>query len=322
MVNITLKANLKTPFLRVVQKANIGKKYTYALQIYKNDTYVSRTQNAVYNGQTITLGTPGLKFPGRSTHDIEYGLNKAAAGGHTQTWEYAGTTGHGNWFIGTKPNDGKWATQIARVSYPGSHTKNTEMTRISNLVEMANKDNWHGQHLLRAEAAVSPNYEYLLISTVWENHSGHFGLYSLPKVNAKLDKIGSGNIKISDLAECKAQDNYIVDIDNIDSVSLQGFDIDNDKNIYISSQYSPDIDGKSKPRSIYKVFWDRPEVYNWQQFDLSNYRILETNFEGKPTEFEGIQVIGKDHLYLTVAYHQVVNNTVSTVGNQIFEIQL
>lgn len=240
MVDIKLKARLNPPFARVVQKANIGKKYTYALQMYKNDAYVSRAKNATYNGAKINFGTPGLKFPGRSAKQIAAGTNKNAAGGHTQTWEYAGDTGNGSWFIGTKSNDNHWATQIARVKYPGSHTKNTDLTRISNLVEMTSLNNgqgWHGKHLLRAEAAVSPNYNYLLIATVWTDHSGHFGLYNLPQVNAKLNNIGIDDIKISDLDDCKER--AIVDISNIDSVSLQGFDIDDNQNIYISSQYSP-----------------------------------------------------------------------------------
>lgn len=46
---------------------------------------------------------------------------------------------------------------------------------------------------------------------------------------------------------------------------------------------------------------------------------LNQNFAGYPTELEGIQVIGNNDLYLTVAYHN--KNGVGTIGNQIFRVK-
>ncbi|TSO26932.1 helveticin J family class III bacteriocin [Lactobacillus sp. LL6] len=317
-MEITLKAKLNTPFARVVQKANIGSKYTYALQMYKNDTYVSRTYNATYNGQTLNFPSPGLKMIGRTTQDINNNTHKDAAGGHTQTWEYAGGKNqnnfNGGWFIGTKSNDKKWTIQIGRLTYPGTYSKNTQISRISNLVEITN-GNWSGQHIYRVEAAVSPSYHYLMIATVWTNNSGHFALYDLAKVNNALNNNGSSNVTISDLSPYKVAP--YIDIDNFVGRinSIQGYDIDDSKNIYISSQYSPDKPNASE-RKLVKFNWQN--FNNWEIHNLTKDSRLDTNFVGYPTELEGIQVIGNNDLYLTVAYHSKDGN--STIGNQIFRI--
>lgn len=316
MTDITLVSRLNPPFARVVQKANIGHSFTYALQMYRGDTYVSRTRNARYDGQKLNFGNPGLKLVGRSEAQVKRGTNKNAAGGHTQTWEYAGPTGNGSWFIGTKPNDALWTTQIARVKYPGSHTRNTEMTRISELVKITQYDNWHGSHIKRVEAAVSPNYQYLLIATVWTDNTGHFGLYNLPGVNHLLNGIGNGDVSVDDLAEYQIR---VVDIDNFVNRmgSIQGYDIDDYENVYVSSQYSPDH-SNSEERKIVKFNLAQPD--NWHPFKLTNDLRLDQNYEGYPTELEGIQVIDTDDMYLTVAYHSADGE--STIGNQVFRVQL
>lgn len=315
MVDINLICKLNPPYARVVQKANIGHSYTYALQMYKDNTYVSRTRNATYDGQTLNFGSPGLKLTGRTSTQIAKGQNKNAAGGHTQTWEYAGPTGQSEWFIGAKANDDKWTTQIARVPYPSEYTKNTEMVRISNLVEISNQDDWHGQHIYRVEAAVSPDYQYLMLATVWTNQSGHFALYNLPEVNQLLNNSGTKNITVGELNSYKI--GSTIDISNFVGKigSIQGYDIDNQRNIYISSQYAPGH-VNSQVRKIVKFNWTNYD--SWQTIDLTNDSRLNVNFNGYPTEFEGIQVRGVNDLYLTVAYHSVDGN--STIGNQVFRV--
>lgn len=312
MVDISLKSRLYAPFARVVQKANIGHTYTYVLQMYKNNTYVSRAKN----GASISSPTPGLTLVGRTGAEIKAGKNKYAAGGHTQTWEYAGPTGDGSWFIGTKPNDDRWTTQIARVKYnSGRVSNNTQMARISNLVEITNGD-WHGKHIKRVEAAVSPNYKYLMIATVWTDNSGHFGLYELPKMNALLNGNPGGNVTVSELKQCQAGE--VIDIDNFVGRigSIQGYDIDDDLNVYVSSQYDP-THADSNKRKIVKFSWEQPGALN--TLDLTGDTRLNQNFAGYPTELEGIQVIGNNDLYLTVAYHN--KNGVGTIGNQIFRVK-
>ena len=84
--------------------------------------------------------------------------------------------------------------------------------------------------------------------------------------------------------------------------------------LFRSSQYAP---GTSSDRTgkIVKFNWNQPEA--WDTRDLTNDSRLKQNFQNAETEFESIQVIGENHLYLTVAYH----NNGSTVGNQIFDIR-
>lgn len=181
------------------------------------------------------------------------------------------------------------------------------------MVEITNGD-WHGKHIKRVEAAVSPNYKYLMIATVWTDNSGHFGLYELPKVNALLNGNPGGNVTVSELKQCQADE--VIDIDNFVGRigSIQGYDIDDNFNVYVSSQYAP---GTSSDRTgkIVKFNWNQPEA--WDTRDLTNDSRLKQNFQNAETEFESIQVIGENHLYLTVAYH----NNGSTVGNQIFDIR-
>ena len=120
------------------------------------------------------------------------------ASGHTQTWEYATKN---NWFVGVKPNERvtegiKWSTQIARMKFGESYDKNTQLPRLSQLVE-ATDANWHGQHLLRVEAAATPNYDKLLIAGIWNNYSGHFALYNLDSINSKLNSYGTTPVPIN-----------------------------------------------------------------------------------------------------------------------------
>src|SRR5699024_6475280 len=147
----------------------------------------------------------------------------------------------GQWFVGVKPtkiqgSDIIWAGQMARVdinTQPGPH----------------------------AEAAVSPNYKKILIATIENNRIGHFIIYDLDKINQALDK--SGKYKDVSVDGFEYEDSFT--INNLygnaeDAVvnSIQGYDLDNDGNIYISSQKAPDFDGSyhAYHKQIVKIPWN------------------------------------------------------------------
>lgn len=224
-------------------------------------------------------------------HPILYlkGPNSAGtAGGHTQTWIQSGE--NNKWFVGTKPKrqgNTYWTTQIARV-----------------------------------EATVSPNGHYFLIASIDINHTGYFALYDLNEVNNKLDE-----------AEEKAED---INIENLTClgafkvphfndqkiVSIQGYGIDDNKDIYISSQPSPHttflgFPKQGKPREIVKIPWGITDPDKWSVVNLDNS--LKLDALDFCTEFEGIQVTS-DCLYLTVAYHQR-NSDLTTLMNRIYQVE-
>lgn len=182
----------------VVQKGNVAKKYIYELQQLRQgtDTVVYR---AVKNGLNTTFTKNGYRL---YLNGIQTG---GTAGAHTQTWEYAGPNGNGEWFVGTKPqSDGShnWDIQIARVKYPSSgtrqYTSNTQLTRLSHI----NRAGWDynndydGDYLYRVEAAVSPNYDELLIASIDTDGNGYFTLYDLNMINNQMDNNPGGDVSL------------------------------------------------------------------------------------------------------------------------------
>lgn len=199
--------------------------------------------------------------------------------GHTQTWVPAND--NDEYFVGAKPNSGNWTTQIARVKYPRllseNYTSNTQLPRLSHLNRVTDVPYDGHNHLHRVEASVSPNGKYFMIASIWNNGSGHFGLFDLDEVNQKLDENGTTNTPITDLHCLSA-----FHIDNFDNPSVapdeeeptmidsvQGYAIDNDKNIYISNQLSPKINHETGEvttwaRKIVKFPWGETDSNNWQ----------------------------------------------------------
>lgn len=265
----------------VVQKADVGHSYLYALQL------LSHGKDPV-----VLRARPGERFNKYGEELRLYGpeINpEQPAGGHTQTWEYAGDESHGNrngeWFIGTKGTKYSagyyWATQIARVKFSGaSYKENTQLPRISNLNRAGRKFGlgYNGGNLVRSEAAVSPapNYNYFLIVTIDSSHNGYFSLYNLSDVNNAINKQGTNdvNLKTNSLADYCL---YAFEVDDLVGQigSLQGFDIDDNMNIYVSSEASPTSNSDSKPRKIVKIPWGTTESYQWDTLSLDDYPILD-----------------------------------------------
>lgn len=325
----------------VVQKGNVGSSYIYALQLLndQNDAMVYRAKKGesfksiptVVNGQKneITLNNVRQKSCLYLKGETSANMTQAA-GGHTQTWEYAGSpkdnNKNGGWFIGTKPKSSKkpkWDTQIARVPFHAAYyTHNTELPRISNL-NAAGRNfeiNYPGDNLVRAEAAVTPvtpdgRYKMLLIATVDKAGTGYFSLYDLSEINAALNAAGTSDVNLAKHpigGNAKKAFKIPGFVDEVKSI--QGYDIDNNLNIYVSSERAPK--GSSAPRSIVKIPWGTTDSNSWDKIDLRNNKNLDIN--GFYTEFEGIQVIGENNLYLTIAYHDA--NTGTTKNNRIYRV--
>lgn len=272
---------------RVTQKGNIGGYYSYALQLMREHTYVYRARNGKRVDFDVSKNRPILDLHG-------------SAYGHTQTWEYAGK--ENSWFVGVKPlkdSGWRWATQIARITFPKkfhslSYSSNTQLPRLSWL-RCAGNMTLDGPDFNRSEAAVTPDYQYMLIVTLSKSNRGYFSLYKLKDINDALDKNGSR--KDTKLTDIKAYAGFNIDLSSINS--FQGFDIDNDHNIYISSQKHPDGQ-KTHPRKIVKIPWNSQSESDWQVVNLDP---INLDWHNRQTELEGIQVLGNNHVYLTVSYH-------------------
>lgn len=289
----------------VVQKGDVGQSYIYALQLqdYEKSTYVFRRK----------------KSGGRFNSILE--LHDSAAG-HTQTWAYAGPN---NWFIGTKAHKG-WAIQIARVNIKnngGPHDSHYDFPRLAHLDKAGNM-NYTG-NLVRAEAAVSSDHTKFLLVTIDSNGKGYFTIYNLAAINNALDSIqyNDGATRYYDIGNINEAD--IVDKFTIDRLysnevndssyilhSLQGFDVDNSNNVFISSQKAPKIDKATgrfpKGNTYHKEILVIPanaryDQNQWTNVNLSASGVIDQPGTGRHTEVEGIQAIDANNAYLTVAYH-------------------
>lgn len=305
----------------VVQKGNVASNYVYAMQLLNNGSnpYVFRANKQL---QVPFDKTPVLRliYNEKSKPNTYY-----TAGGHTQTFEYANKKGY--WFIGTKPKN-KWATQIARVHIPQTKKiyNNTQMPRLSQL-------NYAGGfhiNMTRVEAAVSPakEYKYIMIASVDDSGNGYFSLYDLPTINTKLNEAEknakNGFVEDTSIKDINYVDSFMVegitDLSNQNSGigSIQGYDIDADNNIYISSQYSPTNGDHGKKREIVKIPWGKTKKSQWDEVLIPNNSVLDIT--GYQTELEGVQVIDKNDLYLTVAYHKLNTSSYDTLINRIYRV--
>lgn len=259
------------------------------------------------------------------------------AGGHTQTLDFANQPNM--WFIGTKKNHFNWSTQLARVTIPSrsAHTSNTEFARLAYLnragrglrvIEDQGVDTYlpfRGNDLLRFDAAISPAGKLLMLvtidqqtATLSKGNNGYFILYDLAVINAALDKVGIGYVNLGELPYLS--EFYINHITAVDKIgSLQGFALDEKRNVYISSEFAPSQGNLSqKPRRIIKIpwgTWGSSNDQGWQilDFDQANIDIL-----GYATELENIQVISENNLYLTISYH---NGAGVTTRSRVYQVK-
>lgn len=322
-IGIGKEYTLNTNHRSVVQKGNIGTSYLYALQLRNSakDTYVLR-------------GTPT---------DLTKAILilKSAAAGHTQTWEFSGQKN--KWFIGTKQKK-TWASQIALVDIKKNMGKavssNTEFPRLAYLNRAGkgvdyNGNTYTGDMFKRAEAAVSPgpNYDTFLLATVDIYGTGYFTLYNMAEINSAFSKLTDPNGYI-DIGKINYKESFIIpkfvslykgntkiSAGIIDSI--QGYDLDDAGNIYVTSQKSPLLgsDGKwiTHHKEIVKIPANhRTDTSNWGHVNLSAWRGIDIS--GKHSEVESLQVLEEDHAYVTVAYHANVNGSNKTVLNKAYEL--
>ena len=320
-ISIGREYTLNTNHRSVVQKGNIGSTYLYALQLRNSqkDTFVLRGTTGNVTSQVLVL--------------------TGAAAGHTQTWEFSGQKN--KWFIGTKfKND--WASQIALVDIKKNMGRtvysNTEFPRLAYLNRAGrgtdySGNTYTGDMFKRAEAAVSPGYDTFLLATVDIYGTGYFTLYDMAEINSAFNNLADPNGYVN-MQNVRYKETFIVP--NFVSLykgnaikskgiidSIQGYDLDDAGNIYVTSQKSPSLGSNGKwtthHKEIVKIpanhrtdsnYWDHVNLSAWGGIDIS----------GKHSEVESLQILNEDHAYVTVAYHAKVNGSNKTVLNKVYEL--
>lgn len=294
--------NLKKLYPRVVQTSSIQSDSIYALQKYQNNTVIHCVKRPAY-GQNVHFS--------RDKKMVLKGF------GHTQTWADAG---NGEWFVGAGPNPNtkyKFDTELARISYqPGIElSKQADLPKLVNLNYASDRP----FVMRRCEAAISPNHHWILIASIDINGDGHFAIYNLTAINSALDYAAMQTNKNVDLRNFTPVEAFHISmmrgIGPAQLNSFQGYELDNQKNIYISREAKPDENGSKFPREIVKIPWRDTDYRNW-----AHYKIDHPSWKNKATELEGIEING-NVLNLTVAFHkkdaeqQVYANHIYQINN-------
>lgn len=222
---------------------------------------------------------------------------------------------------------------ISKSLYSKSFTKGLNATNFNEydsqiiLSELINL-NYAGDfklsetNITESRITIAPDYGSFLLLIIDSRGNAYFILYDLNEFNDLLDQSSNNFLSLKEidyLSEFK-----ITDFKNIVG-SFQGFGIDNDLNIYISSEYPPTVKSYfSHDRKIIKISWDRNEPSDWRILDLSSDNALD--HEHCTTEFKNIQVIHENDLFLTVAYYKLkidekLNRFVEQICNGVFEIK-
>lgn len=298
---------LRGLYPRVVQASAIGSNFVYASQLApsSNDTVIWRTAKPKRGTQVNFSSKQQLRLKGF---------------GHTQTLAYAGSN---RYFTGGNPTTGydySFDTDIVRVRIPKGKVTYSNLSRLPHLANLKYATDMPQSEypgIKRAEATVSPNRKYLLIASVDVDNNGHFAIYRLSDVNKALNKVEHKKnqaVSLRTIHQVAAfHINHFFGNGKNKINSLQGYAIDDDNNIYISSELSPQTTSSSMPREIVKIKWGDTNPKDWEHFNVN-----DSSWNSVATELEGLE-IPNGNLNLTVAYH-AKNSKHTTLENRIYRI--
>lgn len=108
-------------------------------------------------------------------------------------------------------------------------------------------------------------------------------------------------------------------LDISSSISFQGFGIDNDNDIYISSGFGPNVEFSNKPNNhIFKIEYDKNNKSKWIDVDCNS---LFGHFaDNEFPEIENIQVLSSNHLLVAVGVHKQQTDDSIQDENRIYKI--
>ncbi|RVU71462.1 MULTISPECIES: helveticin J family class III bacteriocin [Lactobacillus] len=303
--NARLLFRLHSLYPTVVQKTTVKGKHIYALQEVNEDTIISAARRPHHR---------------RTAHFSMHHQLVLRNFGHTQTLV---ATSKDHWLVGARPvqfrgEEYSWDTELARVRFPkrGHKTivhlsKIPHLTHLNYATDMSQKK---FSRVKRSEAAISPDYKWLLIATVDTHNNGHFAVYHFKTINHALDKASHRKYKGINLKHHKPVSAFhIRHFFGKHLNSIQGYAIDNHCNIYISREHTPTGRNSSYPREIVKIKWHQTNHKKWR-----HYHVNTRHWKHVATELEGIEING-NKLRVTVAYHER-NYTHRVTKNRIYQV--
>ncbi|MDF7639975.1 helveticin J family class III bacteriocin [Lactobacillus sp. ESL0791] len=271
---ISLLTEISGGYDVVIQASNIANNNIYALQLRSDqqDTYVikgSKTSGKMNKMPRLVLS----------------GTDNDTAGGITQTLKY---TGNNSWFIGTNQSANGYDIEIAQVCFPVSgrvaYHSHKELPRLSYLNRAGQEFGlaYNDKNIKHVEAAVSPDYQELLIASVDKSGNGYFSIYDMNEVSSVLDEVNvPGTVE---------KDVMITEL---------------------SCKYAPNspMDTREK-RNVIEIPWNYP-MNSWpsnpDSWKKANFSEASIDISGYISEFKSIQVTDYN-MYLTVSYHNKLTN--------------
>lgn len=185
----------------------------------------------------------------------------------------------------------------------------------------------------RTEMAISPDHERVLFTPIDKNYKQWFLLYKYSDVMDPLNKLDYG--QALNLSKVKRDDEFNIakftGSDTATLKSIQGYAINDEQTIYISSERAPEFKkGKlimgNSPSIIFRMRWNHDSTQRQYYLDLLP---LDTDFfkqigtMGKNVlvlgELEDLQYLKDGSIMLAVTWH-VLKNDPSIVNQPDFQI--
>ena len=112
---------------------------------------------------------------------------------------------------------------------------------------------------------------------------------------------------------------HVSNNDHYSTFSLQGVSMDDSGNVYLSSGFSPkNNDTQQNPIFIVKMpNFAKSSIDNWSLIDLTNNQAIQKS--NCFIELESLQMYASNDTYLSIAYHDRINN-MQTIANSLVHL--
>lgn len=282
----------------VVQTAATVGKHKYVLQ-------------RLHNNSVIYRSVKNRKHKTTFSYKSQLYLNNF---GHTQTLIHLNSR---NWLVGCHPRQAgnyNWSTELAVVPYPKHKDRVINsyhcLAHLTNLKSATDLSEAKRRPIIRSEAAISPNHKLLLIATIDTKNTGNFAVYHFSTIKHRLNKAKRSSHKSVNLANTQPISAFHIKHFYGDRVnSVQGYALDNEKNIYISEELNSN---NKTSHNIIKFAWDDT---NPDQF--KRYHLINSHWKPYRIELEGIE-LKNNTLYVSTAFH---THKQANLENKIYRIK-
>ncbi|WEV39606.1 helveticin J family class III bacteriocin [Lactobacillus sp. ESL0681] len=319
------------PYKNVVQNFFIGSKYVYALQLhssnggYGKDAYISRTKKPAESSTYQTVDFTGAKVVhmrnfghGQTLDFFKDGVNSylliATEADQTSTYP---SKNNPNKFVKKY-----WDLQLARLNFnnPGTINTNTSVVRLAHIDKAVGMTGG----LKRVGGAISKgnNYSELLVGAVDKQNNGYFARYDMDLINQQMDERSKTYLETIPQISSNLQPIPGLGSTALPQASIQGFELDNYGNIYVSS--GTETPYYATPESSPSVTRFRPNN-SCRSLVLNNSKWSEWCTGTHAIETEGIQLTSDlQTMFIGISYHKnwTDPDLDATKENRIYEFPM